>query len=154
MTIAGIDPGKTGALAILHDDSFIEFFDVPSIKVKGKEEPAWSQWAFEWRTALNLSGVEMIVIEQVSAMPGQGVTSMFNFGGVFRFVHALACGVAPIEFVRPATWKAKLGLLNSGKSASREKCRTLFPSSVPYLTRVKDDGRAEAALLAYYGRSL
>lgn len=154
MIIAGIDPGKTGALAILHPDNSVEFFDVPRIVLKGKDKPAWSQWASEWGTVLNLASPDMVVIEGVAARPGQGVTSMFSFGQSLGFAHGIVSSVTscPVHFVTPSVWKAKLGLLNSNKGASREKCRTLFPSTVASLTRVKDDGRAEAALLAHYGR--
>jgi crossover junction endodeoxyribonuclease RuvC len=154
MIIAGIDPGKTGALAILHPDGSAEFFDVPRIKLKGKDKPAWSLWAREWCMALDLSVPDMIVIEDIAARPGQGVTSMFTFGRTLGFVHGLvqATTSCPVHFVTPSVWKAKLGLLNSGKGASREKCRSLYPKTASHLERVKDDGRAEAALLAHYGR--
>lgn len=152
--IAGIDPGKTGALAILYPDGSAEFFDVPRIMLKGKDKPAWSQWSREWCMALDLSLPDMVVIEDIAARPGQGVTSMFTFGRTLGFVHGLVAATTscPTHFVTPSVWKARLGLLNSGKGASREKCRTLFPDTAAALTRVKDDGRAEAALLAYYGR--
>jgi len=95
----------------------------------------------------------MIVIEDIAARPGQGVTSMFSFGRTLGFAHGIAAAAeAPIHFVTPTVWKGKLGLLNSDKGASREKARTLFPASAHAFERVKDDGRAEAALLAYYGR--
>ncbi len=143
--VAGIDPGKSGALAILYPGSVV-FADVPRIKLRGKDKPAWSEWHSDWS----------IVIEDVSARPGQGVTSMFTFGRALGFAHSIAVGIRPrprIEFVTPAVWKGKLGLLNSGKGASREKCRTLYPSTTPHLMREKDDGRAEAALIAHYGRT-
>lgn len=154
MIIAGIDPGKTGALAIQHPDGSTEFFDVPRIVLKGKDKPAWSQWAREWCMALEFALPDMVVIEDIAARPGQGVTSMFTFGRTLGFVHGLVAStiICPVHFVSPSVWKAKLGLLNSGKGASREKCRTLYPLSAPSLTRVKDDGRAEAALIAHYGR--
>lgn len=155
--ICGIDPGKTGALAILHPDGSAEFFDVPRIMLKGKDMPAWSQWAREWCMALDLTVPDMVVIELVTGGQGgkkQGVQSMFNFGRTLGFVHGLVTATTscPVHFVTPSVWKAKLGLLNSGKGASREKCRTLYPSAAASLTRVKDDGRAEAALIAHYGR--
>jgi crossover junction endodeoxyribonuclease RuvC len=154
MIIAGIDPGKTGALAILHPDGSAEFFDVPRVKLKGKDKPAWTQWARDWGTVLDLAAPDMVVIEEVTARPGQGVTSMFTFGRTLGFVHGLvnAKTDCPVHFVTPSVWKAKLGLLNSGKGASREICQTLYPATASHLGRVKDDGRAEAVLLAHYGR--
>lgn len=159
MIVAGIDPGKTGALSIIFPTGEIQFFDVPLVFLtKTKTVPAWTEWQETWTNALEFAGVDLVVIELVTGGQGgkkQGVQSMFNFGGTLRFAHALALTPRPrprVEFVTPAVWKAKLGLLNSGKGASREKCRTLYPRSTPELARVKDDGRAEAALLAHYGR--
>jgi crossover junction endodeoxyribonuclease RuvC len=153
MIVAGIDPGKTGALSIVYDDGTVLLFDVPTAIVKGKAKPSWSEWRSTWSVGLDFNVPDLIVIEDISARPGQGVTSMFTFGRTLGFAHALAAGTgARIEFVTPSVWKGKLGLLNSDKSASREKCRTLFPKIAHSLARVKDDGRAEATLLAHYGR--
>jgi crossover junction endodeoxyribonuclease RuvC len=155
MIIAGIDPGKTGALAILHGDDSVEFFDVPRMKLKGKDVPAYAEWSTNWGMALALSGVDKVVVEDVGSRPGQGVSSMFKFGRTLGFAHAIVLGIRPrpaVQFTTPAQWKGKLGLLNSDKGASREKAVSLFPSSEKYLVRVKDDGRAEALLMAYFGR--
>lgn len=154
MTVAGIDPGKTGALAILHPDGSAEFFDVPRIVLKGKDKPAWSQWAREWCMALDLALPDMVVIEDIAARPGQGVTSMFTFGRTLGFVHGLVTATTscPVHFVTPSVWKAKLGLLNSGKGASREKCRTLYPSAASARPSSFTLVSAEAALIAHYGR--
>lgn len=152
MIIAGIDPGKGGALAIDFGDR-VETFDVPTGKVNGKDRPLWTEWNTSWSMALAFAEPQLIVIENVGAMTKQGVTSMFNFGRVLGFVHAIAAASGTrIEFVTPAVWKPKLGLANSGKDASREKFRSLWPQDAPQVARVKDDGRAEAALLAHYGR--
>lgn len=158
MIVAGIDPGKTGALAISYPDGHHEFLDVPHNEVRGKGVPAWGSWHTEWSNALEFACVDLVMIELVTAGQNgvkQGVQSMFNFGGTLRFAHAIALGVRPrprVEFVTPAVWKGKLGLLNSSKGASRERCRTIYPTTAPKLLRVKDDGRAEAALIAHYGR--
>lgn len=153
MIVAGIDPGKTGAMAIIYPDMTIQFFDVPRIKLRGKDKPAWRQWQAEWSSALDFAGVDRIVIEEVAARPGQGVTSMFTFGRTLGFAHCIAVASgASVEPVTPAVWKGKLGLLNSSKGASRELCSNLYPSCAGAITRVKDDGRAEAALLAHYGK--
>lgn len=157
MIVAGIDPGKTGALAIIYGPGHVEFFDVPRDKVKGKDVPAWASWSVEWACALELAGVELVLIENVASRPGQGVSSMFKFGRTLGFAHAIALSVRPrprIDFTTPAQWKTKLGLLNSSKGASREKAVNLYPSAAKDLQRVKDDGRAEALLLAHFGKSL
>lgn len=159
MIIAGIDPGKTGALAISYPDGFHEFLDVPRVIVNKKDVPAWGDWHTTWSNALEFACVDLVMIEFVTGGQGgkkQGVQSMFNFGGTLRFAHAIALGVRPrprVEFVTPAVWKAKLGLLNSGKGASRERCCSIYPATASSLVRVKDDGRAEAALIAHYGRT-
>jgi crossover junction endodeoxyribonuclease RuvC len=153
MIIAGIDPGKSGALAITYPDGAVQVWDVPTIKLRGKEVPAWQEWQRSWASALDFAGIDLVVIEDVSARPGQGVTSMFTFGRTLGFVHALAVASgASVQTVTPAVWKGKLGLLNSSKGASREKAVSIYPRSVGLLGRVKDDGRAEAILLAHYGR--
>lgn len=153
MIIAGIDPGKSGALAITYPDGAVQVFDVPTVKLRGKDKPAWHDWQRSWAGAFDFAGVDLIVIEDIAARPGQGVTSMFTFGRTLGFVHALAVASgASIQFVTPSVWKGKLGLLNSSKAASREKATALYPKSVGLLGRVKDDGRAEAILLAHYGR--
>lgn len=153
MIVAGMDPGKSGAMAIVYPDGSVHFFDVPRIKLKGKDKPAWGDWSRSWTAALDFAGVGLVVIEEVSARPGQGVTSMFTFGRTLGFAHgiAIASGAA-VQTVTPGVWKTKLGLLNSSKGASRERCRALYPTTVGQLERVKDDGRAEAALIAHYGR--
>lgn len=151
--VAGIDPGSTGALAILYPDGTAEFFDVLMIKVKNKPKPAWQDWQRSWSAALDFAGVDRIIIENVFARPGQGVASMFTFGRTLGFAHSIAVASgAAIQFVTPGVWKGKLGLLNSGKGASREACVNLYPSTAPKLDRVKDDGRAEAVLIAHYGK--
>lgn len=153
MIIAGIDPGKTGALAITYPDGAVQVWDVPRVKLKGKDVPAWHDWQGSWSAAFDFAGVDLVVIEDVSARPGQGVTSMFTFGRSLGFAHALAVASgAAVQFVTPTVWKGKLGLLNSSKGASREKATALYPRSAGLLGRVKDDGRAEAILIAHYGR--
>lgn len=153
LVVAGMDPGKSGAMAILYPDGTVQFFDVPRIKLRGKDKPAWGEWSRAWSAGLEFSGVGLVVIEEVGARPGQGVTSMFTFGRTLGFAHgiAIASGAA-VQTVTPGVWKGKLGLLNSGKGASREACSNLYPTTASQLSRVKDDGRAEAALIAHYGR--
>ena len=151
MIVAGIDPGKTGAMVLLNAASkHATVFRVPTVKTP-KEVPAWAAWWRSWSPALAF-GIDRIVIEQVGAMPTQGVTSMFNFGQTLGFAKALAYSAdAPVQFVTPSVWKGKFGLLKADKDASREKVRQLLPALTPEVARIKDDGVAEAALLAFYG---
>lgn len=155
MIFAGIDPGKTGALAILLPDGSVIFQDVPRVKLRSKDVPAWSDWFKSWGDLMDMAGVTHVIIEDVASRPGQGVSSIFKFGRTLGFAHSIALSIKPtpsIEFVTPAQWKGKLGLLNSNKGASREKAVSLYPGAENRLLRVKDDGRAEALLLAHYGR--
>jgi crossover junction endodeoxyribonuclease RuvC len=146
MIIAGIDPGATGALALLTPDNLF-VYDAPMV---GKEvdEPAWVRL---WEPVLRRA--DHIWIEQVGAMPGQGVTSMFNFGQRYGFVKALAYAAgASVSFVRPNVWKPAVGIKKGAeKGASRLRASQLFPQHADLWALVKHDGRAEAALVAYYG---
>jgi crossover junction endodeoxyribonuclease RuvC len=152
--IAGIDPGKTGAMVILYPDNSGLVFHVPVQKIGGKEKPAWQEWARVWGGALDLNPPDMVVIENVAARPGQGVTSMFSFGRTLGFVEGIVATstAAPLHQPTPSQWKGKMGLLKADKNASREMVRRLLPKLAHVVTRVKDDGIAEAALLALYGR--
>jgi crossover junction endodeoxyribonuclease RuvC len=148
MIIAGIDPGANGGLAIYGPSVLGVFLEVYSVPKVGKEidKQAWSQqWDFK--------GVGHVFIEQVSAMPGQGVTSMFNFGMAYGFVQALAFSAGvPVSFIRPQEWKKLVGIpVGSDKSASRIRASQLFPNDADKWAKVKDDGLAEAALIAYAG---
>ena len=134
--IAGIDPGKTGALVVLDTNRLgaalgggASVHRVPLMKTP-KEVPAWTEWARSWSAALAF--VDLVVIEQVSARPTQGVVSMFTFGKSYGFAHALAAGAGvPVEFVTPAKWKAAMKLIGADKNASREKARQLIPALTP-----------------------
>lgn len=154
MIIAGLDPGKTGALVILYPDDSGEVFRVPLQKINGKEKPAYQEWARLWCMGLNLAMPDMIVTELVGAMPNQGVTSMFSFGRTLGFAEGIVMSTtsAPQHYPTPNQWKGKMGLLKADKNASREMVRRLLPKLAGQVARVKDDGVAEAALLALYGR--
>jgi crossover junction endodeoxyribonuclease RuvC len=92
-----------------------------------------------------------VYCERVSAMAGQGVTSVFSFGRSFGMIEGiLAAFKMPVTFVPPATWVKAIGR-GQGKDASRARAMELFPSDQDQFKRVKDDGRADAALIAYWG---
>ena len=150
MIIAGIDPGANGALALIYEgygNTPPIIRDVPKV---GKEVDEVA-WAGTFSRVLADAG--HIFIEQVGAMPGQGVTSMFNFGEKFGFVQALAFSTnAAVTFMRPQEWKKLVGIPSgSEKGASRLRASQLFPQHSDNWARVKDDGRAEAVLIAYAG---
>ena len=92
-----------------------------------------------------------VIIEQVSAMPGQGVTSMFNFGQSFGILKGICSAMQlPMYFVRPAKWKKYFNLINSEKDASRTKAIEVFPYFSSELSRKKDSNKADAILIASF----
>jgi len=92
-----------------------------------------------------------VVVEQVSAMPGQGVTSMFNFGQSFGVIKGICAAMQlPIFFVRPAKWKKHFELINTQKDASRTKAIEMFPKISSILSKKKDSNKADAILIASF----
>ncbi len=143
--ILGIDPGKAGALATI--DQRGNLHDVWDIPVVDKRINA----ALLADILTPLQPVAAVaVIEDVHAMPGQGVTSMFTFGRGLGILEGVALGAGiPVRWVSPARWKRALGL-GADKGASRRRATELWPSRSALFARAKDDGRAEAALIAYW----
>ena len=92
-----------------------------------------------------------VVVEQVNAMPGQGVTSMFNFGQTFGAIKGICAALGlPIYFVRPAKWKKHFDLINSSKDASRTKVIEMYPLLSSQLSRKKDVNKSDAILIARF----
>jgi len=92
-----------------------------------------------------------MVVEQVNAMPGQGVTSMFNFGQTFGAIKGICAALGlPIFFVRPAKWKKHFELINSSKDSSRTKAIEMYPSISEQLSKKKDVNKSDAILIARY----
>lgn len=150
--VIGIDPGAAGAIAILEDGKLVQVFDMPVVEVmtggKAKRRVAPEMLASELRL-YNVHGT-VAVVEQVGAMPGQGVTSMFAFGQAYGLVLGVLAGLwIPTTTVTPTTWKKALKL-NAGKDGARAKAAQLWPAQASEFKRVKDDGRAEASLIAYW----
>lgn len=151
--ILGVDPGISGAL-VTWDGSSIRLLDVPTIKVKvGKSlKSRIDAYALGNWLDLHRNAIRFAVIEQVGAMPKQGVTSSFNFGFTTGVLHgALAGNAIPMRTVVPGVWKRAFGLIGQPKDASRQAASRLAPQFSHYWARAKDDGRAEAFLLAIYG---
>ena len=93
----------------------------------------------------------VMVVEQVNAMPGQGVTSMFNFGQTFGAIKGICAALGlPIFLVRPAKWKKHFELINSSKDASRTKAIEMYPSISEQLSKKKDVNKSDAILIARY----
>ena len=146
--ILGVDPGLSGAMALIHDGMIVDVIDTPIFEIKGKK--VFDLYGFaRWLDNANAQhAIEKAVIEEVGAMPGQGVTSMFNFGSVYGHVRgAIATHFIAITDVRPQVWK-KHYRLGQDKDASRRVACALWPTESKRFARKKDDGRAEACLLA------
>ena len=150
MLTIGIDPGISGAIAWIRYGKVLKVEDMPTIpKSTGK---GLQVDAHALSKLLAGNGSCRVIVEAVSAMPGQGVTSMFSFGksaGVIEGI--LAAYAIPYSFVRPQAWKKKFGLSGKEKDASRGLCLREHPEIADFLTRKKDNGRADAILIAKYG---
>lgn len=155
MYILGIDPGASGAIAILKTDGkLIDVIDMPTteLQVGGKTKHRVSPVFLQSELAFYADDARAVV-EHVSAMPGQGVSSMFAFGEAFGLVRGVLAGMkVPTDLVTPAKWKRDLKV-NPGKDGSRALAAQLWPDKAHMFKRVKDDGRAEAALIAHWGRA-
>ena len=153
MKIIGIDPGLSGAIAILEDKKVLNIFDMP-VMAEGKKNKRQLNSAqlvniIKENTIKNEDIA--VVVEQVNAMPGQGVTSMFNFGQSFGAIIGLCAALnLPIFFVRPSKWKKHFELINSSKDASRTKVIEMYPSLSNQLAKKKDVNKSDAILIARY----
>ena len=155
MIILGIDPGLSGALALYNtSDQTVEVFDMPVLELvrNGKKKGEVSAQALA--NLLAGRGIKAAFLERVNAMPGQGVTSVFSFGRSTGIVEGiLAAYDIPTTLVTPQAWQKAVGQ-RSGKDGSRERAMQLFPAQADLFQRKKDDGRSDAALIAYYGAKL
>ena len=154
MRIIGIDPGLSGGIAILDDLKIFDVFDMPIMSEgkKNKNQLNSAQLVNIIKKHI-ISGNTFVIVEQVSAMPGQGVTSMFNFGQTFGSIKGICAALnLPIFYVRPAKWKKHFELINSSKDASRTKVIEMYPSISGRLSRKKDVNKADAILIARYFR--
>ncbi len=155
MLIIGIDPGITGSICFFKNNKVIDVIEMPTM-IDGKKSKKQVNGAQIYNEILKkIEGIEKqdirVVIEQVSAMPGQGVTSMFNFGQSFGILKGICSAMQlPMYFVRPAKWKKYFGLINSEKGASRTKAIEMFPYFSSNLSKKKDINKADAILIACF----
>ena len=155
MLIIGIDPGIKGAICILKNGKIQDVFDMPIMPVgkKNKSQVNASQIYNEIQKAITNEDKKdiRVVIEQVSAMPGQGVTSMFNFGQSFGVLKGIFSAMQiPMDFVSPVKWKRHYNLINTQKDSSRTKAIEFFPYISSKLSRKKDANKADAILIASF----
>ena len=155
MFIIGIDPGISGAICFLEDGKIIDVIEMPSMAEgkKNKKQVNGNQLFNEIKS--RLSGINeeevRVVVEHVTAMPGQGVTSMFNFGQSFGVIKGICSAMQlPMYFVRPAKWKKYFNLIKTEKEASRTKAIEIFPQISSKLSKKKDNNKADAILIASF----
>ena len=155
MLIIGIDPGISGSICFFQDGKIVDVVEMPTMieGKKNKKQVNGSQIFNEISEKIKkLDKKEIkVVIEQVSAMPGQGVTSMFNFGQSYGILKGICSSMQlPMYFVRPAKWKKYFNLINSEKDASRTRAIEVFPYFSSQLSRKKDSNKADAILIASF----
>jgi hypothetical protein len=154
MLIIGIDPGISGSICFFKDGRILEVIEMPVMTEgkKNKKQVNGAQIYNEFLKRINKKDDEIrVVIEQVSAMPGQGVTSMFNFGQSFGILKGICSAMQlPMFFVRPAKWKKYFNLINSQKDASRTRAIEIFPYFSTQLSKKKDSNKADAILIASF----
>jgi crossover junction endodeoxyribonuclease RuvC len=153
MIIFGVDPGVSGAISVLENKKIIEVYEMPTMidGKKNKKQINGSQVANIIKERLNGDNEIIVVVEHVNAMPGQGVTSMFNFGQSFGVIKGICSALSlPIYFVRPSKWKRHFNLIKTNKDASRTKVIEVYPEISSKLYRKKDSNKADAILIARY----
>ena len=155
MLIIGIDPGISGSICFFKDGKILDVVEMPTMTEgkKNKKQVNGSQIYNEILKRVNkLEKSDIrVIVEQVSAMPGQGVTSMFNFGQSYGILKGICSAMQlPIYFVRPAKWKKYFNLLNSEKDASRTRAIEIFPYFSSQLSKKKDANKADAILIASF----
>tara|TARA_B100000902_G_C27245225_1_gene882242 strand:- start:353 stop:844 length:492 start_codon:yes stop_codon:yes gene_type:complete len=155
MLIIGIDPGISGAICFMNNGRILEVIEMPNMAEGKKNKKQVNGAQIFNEISLRIKNYDneniKVVIEHVSAMPGQGVTSMFNFGQSFGILKGI-CSAMQLStyFVRPAKWKKYFNLINSEKDASRTKAIQIFPYFSSYLSKKKDSNKADAILIASY----
>ena len=153
MIIIGIDPGISGAICILKNGKIEELHEMPTMidGKKNKRQVNGAEITNIFQKELTNNQEITVVIEQVSAMPGQGVTSMFNFGQSFGVLKGICAALKiPVHFVRPMKWKKYFNLIKTNKDASRTRVIETFPYISSRISKKKDSNKADAILIARF----
>ena len=153
MKIIGIDPGLSGAIAILENNKVLNIFEMPVMSAgkKNKRQLNSALLVNLIKESIENSGEVAVVVEQVNAMPGQGVTSLFNFGQTFGSIQGICAALElPIFFVRPSKWKKNFELITSTKHSSRTKAIEMYPKLSNQLAKKKDVNKSDAILIARF----
>jgi crossover junction endodeoxyribonuclease RuvC len=151
MFVAGIDPGLSGAVAIIGRDGFRQVTDLPVFVVKTGKQTRRVLDLATLRQFLAMVEIDHVMVEQVAARPGQGVTSMFTFGFATGSIIGLLAGLGlPYSQVLPRQWQRHAGC-GPSPDAARKRAGELYPAAAPFLGLKKHGGRADAILIARYG---
>lgn len=153
MRILGIDPGASGAVALVEGSRLLWVRDMPVTEVRsgGRAKKRVSPGLLAQIVRADAGGVDHAFIEEVAAMPRQGVSSTFVFGTAYGIaLGVLGALTIPYTTITPPTWR-RAAQTRGDKDASRGRAAQLFPAAASLFARKKDDGRAEAALIAYAG---
>ena len=153
MIVLGIDPGAGGALAFFNiEKGILDIVDMPIVEVLRGKKIKREISAAMLSALVRARSPTIAFVERVGAMPGQGVSSMFQFGrGVGTIEGVLAALEIPTHYASPQAWQKEMGVRGGSKDASRARAAELFPAYASQFARVKDDGRSDAALISCYG---
>jgi crossover junction endodeoxyribonuclease RuvC len=153
--ILGIDPGASGALCFLCTKTqILEIYDMPTVTIKRGTRQVRQVNAALLVDILKQGKADLAIVEAVHAMPGQGVSSMFAFGRAMGVIEGALAGLSiPQTLVPPSEW-TKAMRVKGGKDGARNRAIELYPRHSNLFARVKDDGRADATLIATYGAGL
>lgn len=153
MIIIGIDPGKTGSIAVLTYEIGKGFYIQEEVHDMPVIDKDYNEDGISDLLQYFSNKTHHVFIESVHAMPGQGVCSMFNFGKGFGIIRGILSAFKMTRtFVTPQAWKKEMMEGIKDKDAARSRAIQLFPHSSLKLCRKKDIGRADALLIAEYGR--
>lgn len=149
--ILAIDPGASGALAFYNPEAgTLEIIDTPVVQVKRGTKTKTEISPQMMSAIIRARDPKIAILELVNARPGQGVSSMFQFGrGVGMYEGALAALQVPVTYITPQGWQKAVNA-RSGKDGNRQRAAELFPAYAHLFARKKDDGRADAALMAWW----
>ena len=148
----GIDPGVSGAIVVLYNGQPSDAFRMPIMKIGKSSRVNASALAAMLRPYSASYVPVQVYVEQVGAMPGQGVSSMFSFGhscGVIAGI--LGAFKMPVELVPPQAWKKRAGLIGKDKDAARSRAIQMWPDWRELDKKGAGQAFADAALIAYYG---
>lgn len=147
MILMSIDPGLSGAIAVFIDDVLIDIVDTPTHELTRNNKTKRQISASALAGIFTQHHPDHVVVEKVTAMPGNGATSMFSFGRSFGVIEGIVGAFEiPATYVMPSVWTKGIGR-GLGKDASRARACELYPFFQKSFARVKDDGRADAVLI-------